>query len=93
MLFTSDTKNKIKDRMVDIISLVEQTECVQIAVNSYFFNRFADLICNSLFGYPKATNTATFSDFYENLLNELNKFRKNKGSGNDIITKINFFAD
>lgn len=93
MLLTSDTKSRIKDRMVDVINYVEETEGVQIAVSPHFFNRFANLTYASLHGHSEMVNEALFSDFYKNLLNELNKFRNNIMIDSNIITKINNFAD
>ena len=73
-------KIKIKDKMTEIINSIEVLEGVQIAVNSKFFNHFANSLCKS----------ATLFDFYKSIFAEIGKFRNNIAFNTDIIEKINF---
>ncbi len=73
-------KNKIKDTMTEIINSIEVSEGVQIAVNSKFFNHFANSLCKS----------TTLFDFYKSIFAEICKSRNNVAFNTDVIEKINF---
>lgn len=86
---TSETRNKIMERMFAVIELVESKESAQIAVNQHYFNKWADKLCNAVCNKTAENTVMLVKSWYEKLLNELHMLKNGTIANSNIITKFN----